>query len=765
MAYSESKNHNRFYLLVAAVWTVLIVLSLYRNVKSYQQHSIQLATSQARDFWNKDNAFREWATRHGGLYVRPDTRTPPNPLLSHLPHRDVTTTDGVNLTLMNPAYMMRQMTQEYAELYGVKGKITGQVLLDPDSKTNKPDAWELSALKQFDQGKKEIVAVELLDGARHLRLMRPMFMKPGCMLCHGHLGFKVDDIRGGVSVSVPLEPFEQADALSRKKASLTHGVIWFLGIMAIVYFAVMKQRQQQKEQQAKSLEEKNKKELADSQRHYQSLIETVAAIPWEMNFKTGQFTHIGQQAVSMLGFSIEQWRQKDFWCQHIHPDDVTKTLHEFRQQAIKGDDYFLKYRMIAEDGRVVWINHFINVIQKDNEPELLQGYMFDVTDQIRSEQQLRRSQKMEALGKLTGGIAHDYNNMLGIILGYADILKEKLKDRSDLTKYIDQINDAGQRNARLTKKLLAFSREKSSESEVVNLNEVINDIQPLLEKTLTASIQLNVECDNDLRDVEVDKDELTDVILNLTINAMHAMAKEGGLLTITTENIRLDKQTQQDTNLDSGDYVQMSFTDTGVGMDSNTLTRIFDPFFSTKGEKGTGLGLSQVYGFVKRISGDIQVVSEQGQGSCFTIYLPVCENDTVLQEQNNTAEATEDNTGHETILVVDDEEALRELMIEVLSQNNYKVLSASNGDRALDVLQRHHVDLMLSDVIMPGMNGFELASKVKQLYPNVIIQLVSGYNDQKNLSSVKNKELVNNMLHKPLNGGEVIKRIRNLLDD
>ncbi len=232
-------NTRQFALFSAIAWSLLIIISINWNLNLLQSQAIDLATFEARANWNKDQAFRRWATRHGGVYVKPDKRTPPNPYLSHLPHRDVITTEGIRLTLMNPAYMMSQMTSEFEEMYGIKGRITGQVLLNP---ANKADDWEMSALKQFDQGITEVTELSDIDGQPYLRLMKPMIMKEGCVLCHGHLGFKVGDIRGGVSISIPLNTYLLAESNGRKTLWISHLGIWLLGLSGIFFLSYLRQQ-------------------------------------------------------------------------------------------------------------------------------------------------------------------------------------------------------------------------------------------------------------------------------------------------------------------------------------------------------------------------------------------------------------------------------------------------------------------------------------------------------------------------------------------
>lgn len=624
----EPHSHSKLIPISILLWSALIFLSFYLNIHNFEEHSIRLATNQASDYWNKDSAFRAWATEHGGLYVRPDERTPPNPLLAHLPHRDVETKDGVQLTLMNPAYMMRQMTEEFEELYGVKGKITGQILLDPEGNRNKPDPWELESLKAFDRGKSEIVQVTQINNESYLRLMRPMIITEGCVLCHGHLGFRVGDIRGGVSVSVPLAPYELANKSSRNQAIISHIALWLLGLLVIGYINRIKSIQAQKDRRSREL--------------------------------------------------------------------------------------------------------------------------------------LHRSQRMDALGKLSGGIAHDFNNILGVITGYAELLEKSLSEQPKLAKYAQQIYHSGDRGAKLTKKLLSFSKTISVEAEVLSINSLMLDQQNMLEKTLTARISLLLELSDDLWPILVERGDLEDAIVNMCINAMHAI-ENGGEITIRTANEHFDKSDGLRMNLPEGDYVLLSISDTGVGMDQATQNKIFEPFFSTKGEKGTGLGLSQVYGFVERSGGLIKVYSELGHGTQFKLYFPRHYGGMDAKLTKGGDDTAQALGGDETILLVDDEVALLEMTSEILNQQGYHTLTANNGEQALKLLEAESIDLMLSDVIMPGMDGYQLATIVQQKYPKVKIQLASGFNDKRYVG-VADETLHKNQLVKPLLSQTLLRRIRELLD-
>jgi len=389
------------------------------------------------------------------------------------------------------------------------------------------------------------------------------------------------------------------------------------------------------------------------------------------------------------------------------------------------------------------------------------GSCQDITQLKQQEQQLRRSQKMDALGKLTGGIAHDNNNMLGVILGYAELLRGELDDQPKLAKYVQQIRRAGERGAKLARKLLAFSQQETSDAQVLDINLLLLEEQHILETTLTARISLVLDLAEDLWSVWLDSAELEDAILNMSINAMHAI-NGNGQLTIQTCNETIGKYSAEILQVETGDYVLLSISDTGCGMDDTTKEKIFDPFFSTKGENGTGLGLSQVYGFIERSGGAIDVYSEVGEGSRFSLYIPrfhnSCNND-ISKQYNYESELR----GHETILIVDDESALLELAVEILEMQGYQIKSADNAKQALQIMEAEEIDLLLSDVIMPDMSGYQLAAIVQEKYPTVKVQLTSGFTNERHRNLVED-ELYKNLLHKPYQTKVLLKKVREQLD-
>ncbi len=352
----------------------------------------------------------------------------------------------------------------------------------------------------------------------------------------------------------------------------------------------------------------------------------------------------------------------------------------------------------------------------------------DITEQKLLENQLRQAQKMEAIGQLSGGIAHDFNNLLGVILGYGEDLELRLGGDPALQKKATQIRKAGERAAALTRQLLAFSRQQVLNLRSINLNEVVTDIEKMLRRLIGEDIDLSAKLDLDLGRVKVDQSQLEQVIVNLAVNARDAMP-DGGKLSIETANVELDDTyARRHPPLRAGPHILLAVTDTGTGMDAATQAHIFEPFFTTKElGKGTGLGLATVYGIVKQSEGYIWVYSEIGRGTTFKIYLPRI--DERVPTEVEVANAPPVARGTVTILLVEDEEALRVFTRELLEEHGYKILEAENAERALEIARSFPgaIHLLLSDVVMPGMSGQELAAVLAQSRPDLKVLLTSGY--------------------------------------
>jgi len=392
----------------------------------------------------------------------------------------------------------------------------------------------------------------------------------------------------------------------------------------------------------------------------------------------------------------------------------------------------------------------------------------DLNEKRVLERQLRVAQKMEAIGRLSGGIAHDFNNILGVIIGYSQVLKGLLPSASPLIEHAEEIEKAGQRAASLTRQLLAFSRQQVLAPAVLNVNSLISEMQKMLARVIGEDIELSVALDPEIGRVKADQGQIEQVLMNLAVNARDALP-QGGNVAITTANARLDEAyAAHHPGSKVGDYVKLSVTDTGTGIDAETLGHIFEPFFTTKERgKGTGLGLATVYGVVKQSGGYIWVNSAIGRGTSFEIYLPVYLpniND-VVRVAEPARPAVNQFRGTETVLLVEDADALRKLTQMQLEQNGYHVLTAANGAEALHLVEQRpqRIDLVLTDVIMPGMNGRTLGERLRVLLPELKVLYMSGYTDS---MLVDNGALADgtHLLHKPFSEDSLIRKLREMLD-
>jgi two-component system cell cycle sensor histidine kinase/response regulator CckA len=391
------------------------------------------------------------------------------------------------------------------------------------------------------------------------------------------------------------------------------------------------------------------------------------------------------------------------------------------------------------------------------------GLFRDVTEQRRLERQLLQAQKMEAIGKLAGGVAHDFNNMLSVILSYSDIALSQLKATDPLHEDIESIKRAGQRAAALTRQLLAFSRQQVLALEVIDLNDVVRETEHMLERVFPASIEICAVCAGDLARVRVDPGQVQQVLMNLAVNARDAM-EHGGKLTIQTANARLDAQHPLlDHDALPGNYVLLTVSDTGTGMDKQTQAKIFEPFFTTKEPgRGTGLGLATVFGIVKQSGGYISVHSEPGSGTTFKIYLP-----STTEAPSQRPLVTEPSTlmGTETVLVTEDQDEVRKVVRDILRLHGYQVIEARNGGEALLCYEKQGsaIDLLLTDVVMPQVTGPELVERLRKIRPGLCVLYMSGYTDH----GVVGKGTLESDIHfiqKPIVPAALLRRVREVLN-
>jgi len=382
-----------------------------------------------------------------------------------------------------------------------------------------------------------------------------------------------------------------------------------------------------------------------------------------------------------------------------------------------------------------------------------------------TEKQLLQSQKLEAVGRLAGGISHDFNNLLTVILGYSDIMKRNLQEGHPLRRNVEEIVRASERAASLTRQLLAFSRKQVMQPKVCDLTTVVTDLEKMLRRMIGEDVELRVSLQSDLGNIKADPVHLEQVIMNLVVNARDAMPK-GGKLSIETSNVYLDEAyAREHVSVATGDYVMLAISDTGCGMDEETRQHIFEPFFTTKEQgKGTGLGLSMVYGIVRQSGGNIWVYSEEGRGTTFKIYFPRVLAD--AEDYKRSSPVLDVPEGSETILLVEDAELVRKLARQVLESAGYRVFEAASAEAAIDLCERINgdkIDLLLTDVVMPGMSGNDMSRILLAKQPGMPVLYMSGYTDDAIVQHGVLEAGIN-FLQKPFTPGALALKVREVLD-
>ncbi len=511
---------------------------------------------------------------------------------------------------------------------------------------------------------------------------------------------------------------------------------------------------------------KAERELIYAEAKYRSLVESSPAIVYLAEPQPPFSPIYVSPNVEVFGYTTEEWfARPDMWVNIIHKDDRARVLRTTEDAIAQNIETDLEYRIIRQDGSINWIHDKGRfVLDEHGNKTGWQGLMVDITKTKELEDQLRQAQKLESVGLLAGGIAHDFNNMLTAINGYSELTLRKMTENDPLRRNIEEISKAGKRSADLTYQLLAFSRQQILQPVLLDLNETIRETTKLLERLIGEDIRLTTTLNPKIGLVKVDQGQLSQIIMNLAVNARDAMS-EGGKLTIETSNIFLDPNYAfKHVGVLPGAYVMLAVSDTGSGMSAEIKNHIFEPFFTTKEiGKGTGLGLATVYGIVKQSGGSITVYSEESVGTTFKIYLPrVARQPEEMEKADISDEAF---TGTETILLVEDEELVRKLSREMLETCGYTVIEARDGLEALEICSTgdRQPDLLMTDVVMPQMGGRELAEKLTDKMPDIKILFTSGYTDDAVLRHGI-IETNSNFIQKPFTFDALSRKVRKLLD-
>ncbi|MBI5202567.1 MAG: response regulator [Elusimicrobia bacterium] len=486
---------------------------------------------------------------------------------------------------------------------------------------------------------------------------------------------------------------------------------------------------------------------------------------WMIDLQSGLALYASPGCEKTLGVTQEQMlADPRGWLASVEAEDRDIVIDALR--AIEYKEFQVRVRK-GKDLRYLRCRTF-PVKDAGGVPHRLIGIAEDMTDRRNTTEALKASQaellqahKMEAVGRLAGGVAHDFNNVLTVILGYAEHILEQMADDEKWRKELEQVKRAGERAASLTRQLLAFSRKQRLNPKLVSLNHTVSDMEKMLRRLIGDDIEVTLKLFAELPPVLIDAGQMEQVVMNLCVNARDAM-DGGGKLTIETEALTVEKEYSAGRfSVPAGKFVRLTVTDTGPGMDAAVLDKLFEPFFTTKEPgKGTGLGLATTMGIVKQSGGHITVESEKGRGTTFRIYLPQAQG--AVEETQSSAESGKSLRGSETILLVEDEKPVRELLRQTLSQAGYRVLEAGSPGEALWLSERHHgaIQVLVSDIVMRQMSGYDVAEKLEPLVPGLKIVFMSGYSDR----PVPEKWAQTPFLTKPFTPIAFLEAIRAVLD-
>jgi two-component system, cell cycle sensor histidine kinase and response regulator CckA len=503
--------------------------------------------------------------------------------------------------------------------------------------------------------------------------------------------------------------------------------------------------------------------LRKSEEWYRFLFQANPNSVWIYDSETLNFLAVNDTAVDHFGYSREETLRMKITdilkLKQVEGGDLPEDLETLKGTLEKGGGG----SVLRKDGAIAHVEFTSHGLPFGRGTTRLL-YAEDITEQMKLEAQFRQAQKMEAVGRLAGGVAHDFNNLLTIIGGYGDLIRDSIPQGSPAAEYVAEVLKASERAASLTRQLLAFSRKQVLAMRLLDMNELVASSEKMLRRLIGEDIELVAILKPDLGQVKADPSQIEQVILNLAVNSRDAMP-QGGKLTIETGDIEFDESyARSHREVKPGHYVMLAVSDTGIGMDLETQKRIFEPFFTTKEKgKGTGLGLATVYGIVKQSDGCIWVYSEVGRGTTFKIYFPHVE--CATEEAAPPVAKAPSYRGTETILIVEDEDSVRDLVTEVLKAQGYSVLAADGGEAALTLSRKHAGDLHLivTDVIMPKMSGKELTQQLRPLRPAAKVLYVSGYTD----GAIVHHGMLEPgtaFLQKPFTPDGLLRKVREVLD-
>lgn len=747
---------------------ILIGVSFTWNYASVKKSHQEMALQMSKSFFSVIVAVRAWNTGHGGVYVPVTEITKPNPYLED-PLRDLETNKGISLTKINPAYMTRQIGEILALENGVRFHITS---LKPIRPKNKPTNWERQWLQEFEHGIQEKGMFVQQDSKHIFRYMAPLIALPSCLKCHAKHGYKEGDIRGGISITFPFPPKPNITLLI-----LGYGIATIIGVVFILVLGFIVNTGRNKLLLVKaSLEAEIKVRktaesgwsaamdvyddalyLLDLNRHIIRANKTFYQMT-DSSPDTAIGRHIteivhplGEKVPCPVCLAQEEKRDTVIIMEADHPDNPAGRPIEIIIKTVRDEQYqpisiFMSLHDLTNSRR--------EIVEKQN-----------------LEEQLKRAQKMEAIGTLAGGVAHDFNNILAAILGYGELAKMELPANSPINTKLDCILQAGNRAKKLVKQILTFSHQTPHELQPLEVQLIVKEAITLLRASIPTTIEITQLISQDPGTVMADPTQIHQVIMNLCTNAYQSMREAGGVLTIglNVTTVDLDQYNAKITelNLTPDPYVHLWVSDTGPGIDHATQERIFEPYFTTKGKgegEGTGMGLAVVHGIVKNHDGHIIVDSKPGQWTTFHIYLPQIVDTSTPDVLEATALLSQAN--RERILVVDDDNVLVQMQQLILEGLGYHVTAITDCREALQIFcaKTDNFDLVITDMTMPHLTGIELAQKLMAARNDIPIILCTGFSEQVNEEQAKAMG-IREYIMKPIPMVKLARVVKKVLDE
>lgn len=735
--------------------TLLFITSVAWNLYQNKEDTKEKARIEARAIFQHNLAYRRWNAMHGGVYAKITKYNQPNEYLL-IPNRDIVSTTGEKYTTINPYQMT---SQAYALLHKQSpslAPINRTVSLHPLNPENAPDAWEGAALLKFEEGVDEVFEITQLNNMPYMRLLTPYIAEERCLKCHGNQGYKAGDIRGGMSIAVPMQPYYEAAVSTKMIIIVTHLLLWMLGACTIIFFS----KSFRKYQNAISKSEEKFRIVSEFACNFECWTDA-----------NNNIKFISPSCERITGYTREEFvNNPKLLTEMIHPDDREHyNGHIIHPEGELLED--LEYRIITKNGEMRWLSHNCTPIYVDGQFLGRRRSNKDITDKKKLEEQLLQSQKMECLGRFACGIAHDFNNTLSTITTFTHLLQDEIgstnENADDYVKYISLASKLGKN---LTSNLLSFGRRQISERQTIKLSHIINNISDILKVLATEDIECKVSIGEDELPVLADSHQIEQVLINLSNNAIDAMP-DGGEINISIQTLTLDKKHFGNLcEVPPGKYMLLTVSDTGVGISSENLTEICKPFFTTKQNskaKGTGLGLSIIDNIINEHDGLLDVESSIGKGAKFCIYLPVSSDQKFTEKDSEKLLAADRNIkiGPGTILLAEDDELARKSLDFLLKHMGFEVILAEDGEEAVALYGKNKdlIDMVVLDFVLPKMNGREVYDLINQDENEIKVLFVSGYTDDI-LSSKGIYEGGFDFVQKPLDVDVFIAKVQNVFN-